>query len=62
MESLSEDVSHLYDLDPERKSGALGSNPGGMFTDPNGRYWYVKQYQGANAVDRTKNEKLVAEL
>src|SRR6516162_4529993 len=68
MPSLSQDVSHLYDLDPEyvksfdRVSETLGSNRGGMFSDPNVRWWYVKQYQGANAVDRTKNEKLVAEL
>jgi len=62
------DISHVYDVDPEylrtfeRKSGSLGSNPGGMFTDPSGRWWYVKQYQGANAVDRTKNEKLATAL
>ena len=62
------DISHVYDVDPEylrtfeRKSGPLGSNPGGMFTDPAGRSWYLKQYQGANAVDRTKNEKLATAL
>src|SRR5262249_27722725 len=68
MSATGQNVSYLYDLDPKyiktfrQTSGALGSNPGGMHVDPYGRQYYLKQYEGRNAVDRTLNEKLVAEL
>jgi hypothetical protein len=57
-----------FDLDPDevshfkRLSERLGSNPGGLHADQSGERWYLKQYQGANAEDRTRNEKLTAEL
>ena len=61
-------VDPLYDLDPnevarwERTSGALGSNPGGMYQAPDGSEHYIKAYPGLVGHDRTLNEQLANKL
>lgn len=55
----------LYDLHPDelkqfqQESGPMGSNPGGLYRDPEGQQWYVKNPQ---TLDHARNEKLATEL
>jgi hypothetical protein len=61
-------IEHLYDAHPDfvrsltRLSERLGSNDGGLFESPLGQWLYLKRYPGPGAAERSKNEKLAAEL
>lgn len=58
-------ANSLYDIHPDevkqfkQESGPLGSNPGGLYRDPEGQQWYIKTPQTR---DHAMNEKLASEL